>query len=672
MNIRNIKIVFLKEVLEVIRDWRTMFVMLVLPVILYPLLVVVISQLTVQQTRQLLEEKFRVVLEGEHTADLRKKLRAHSDVKLVPDPGSDPESLLEKGEIQVYLRGHDFNRIQEEKAGARMEIRYNPSRDRSTMASRRIQKLLESYREDVQRELFSKKGLPEVYREPFTVQSESVVTGRQRGQALTAKFLPYLLIIMTLMGAIYPAVDMTAGEKERKTIETLLVSPGRRVEIVLGKFFTVFLISIVTAALNLASMGITFSRYLPLQQLSENLQFSLSPSVGLAILVVMIPLSALFSGLALAISSFAKTYREGMMYTTPLVILCVLPAMITALPGVELSYYYSFVPVINVSLVFKNFMVPPVKWGPVLVSFLVTLIYAAGGVVLSAYLFSREQILLPESESFSPGLFFDRFRNRLSRDVPGIPHMVFALCGTFLLMVFAGGVVHKHAGLMSELIVTQVVYVLTPALLFAALSRVDWKNTFFLSVPDRGSVLKGVVLGLLLVPISATINQFVGQLFPGFRESAARFQEVFQQGVTPGPGLFFAIAVMAPICEELVFRGYLLSGIRDRWSPFWSAVLVGLLFGAYHLMFLKLLSTALAGFLLALLVLDGRSLLPAILAHGTFNGSMFLLERFGEEVTGWLPFLSFLFQVQRISIVGVVLSLISGGLLVLMFRDGVR
>src|SRR2546422_1461757 len=157
----------------------------------------------------------------------------------------------------------------------------------------------------------------------------------------------------TLAGALYPAVDLCAGEKERGTMETLLITPAGREEIVLGKFLTIWVFSSGTALLNLLSMGIAttlFASYLP--------QGGISPPSLLWCVVLSLPQSAFFSALSLAIGAYARSSKEGQYYLMPLFVLTMPLIFLTLAPGVELNPLYSMIPVTGVALLMHR-LVPP-------------------------------------------------------------------------------------------------------------------------------------------------------------------------------------------------------------------------------------------------------------------------------------------------------------------------
>ena len=191
---------------------------------------------------------------------------------------------------------------------------HNSARETSQIARLRVDDVLAEWRQKIGEENLRQSHLPTTAARPFRVLDEDLAEGGHRQIALWSKILPFVLLLWALTGAFYPAVDLCAGEKERGTLETLLSSPAERSEIVWGKLLTVMLFSIATAVLNLLSMGLTGGfvvRHMP--------EFGPPPLLAIVwLLIALVPVSALFSGLCLALAALARSSKEGQYYLMPL------------------------------------------------------------------------------------------------------------------------------------------------------------------------------------------------------------------------------------------------------------------------------------------------------------------------------------------------------------------
>ena len=417
-------------------------------------------------------------------------------------------------------------------------------------------------------------------------------------------------------------MDLCAGEKERGTLETLLSSPAQRSEIVLGKLVTIMLFSAATAVLNLASMGLT--GWLVLAHL---------PGIGLPpwiavfwLLLALIPISALFSALCLALAAFARSTKEGQYYLMPLLLITMPLAIMPMTPGVELTLGNSLIPVTNVVLLLRatlegnyiealRFVVPVVG---------VTLLCCLLAIRWAVEQFNQESVLFRESERLDVGLWLQHLR-RDRQATPSVAEAVF--CGVLILMIkfFMGLALPAPDGFASVaklLVVTQLVMVLTPALLMTImltkrpgrtllLDRASWR-----SVPT--AVPAAILLAVLLHPVATVLQTVVVKLYPVSDQVAALGKLLF--GDAPGFWqLVVLIAVVPAICEELAFRGFILSGLRHMGHKWRAIVLTAVFFGLTHAILQQSIIACLVGVVIGYLAVQTGSLLPCIAFHVVHN-----------------------------------------------------
>jgi len=199
---------------------------------------------------------------------------------------------------------------------------------------------------------------------------------------------------------MHPAIDLTAGEKERGTMETILSSPVSRTHLVLGKFLLVVTASLITAVLLLFSVSVSttvLQKSGALKQLAEEgepaPQLALKPRAIASVMIMTVPLSVLFSAGLITIALFAKSHKEAQSYIAPLMFLVVIPAISAMLPGVELTPKLAIVPLLNVSLLCKELVTGEYHWNYIAIIFASTCVYAAGALYLAVKMFQRESVL---------------------------------------------------------------------------------------------------------------------------------------------------------------------------------------------------------------------------------------------------------------------------------------
>jgi sodium transport system permease protein len=268
---------------------------------------------------------------------------------------------------------------------------------KSTIAAQSLDQFFQSNRDQIVARRLAERHLPEKLAAPFEIRKANVATPERVSGNLIGMILPYVVIVMCMTGAIYPAIDLTAGEKERGTMETLLCSPAARTDLVLGKGLVVLTVSLATACLSLSSNGaavLLLKQLLPATLANGHpLPLAIAPSNFLAVLVMMLPLALFFSGAMVAVGLYSRSAKEANSYLQPLIICTAIPAAVAALPGVELNYALALVPVLNVSMAGREIMSGLFHWNYIAVVFGSMCLYAAAAVAVAVALFKREDVL---------------------------------------------------------------------------------------------------------------------------------------------------------------------------------------------------------------------------------------------------------------------------------------
>ncbi|HEV3138108.1 MAG TPA: ABC transporter permease, partial [Pirellulales bacterium] len=468
MNWSNVRLIFTREVRDQLRDRRTLFLIAVLPLLLYPLL----GMSFFQVTQFMREHAIRVLVIGAPvSAELpplveqdRFAARLFSDpitsqnvqVTLQPskpadgarqDPLEQARRDMREGNYEVvvffpanfaaqFARFH--HSLLEDKSGEsradaqipNVDVYPNLSKDSSRVAYRRVSDVLDHWREEIGQQNLKDSKVPPLAAKPFEIATLDVAEIGQHKAALWSKVLPFVLLIWALTGAFYPAIDLCAGEKERGTLETLLSSPAERIEIVWGKLLTIVLFSMATAILNLASLAITGS--FVLSQLPN-----LGPPPSLAfvwLLLALVPVSALFSALCLALAAFARSTKEGQYYLMPLMLITMPLTILPMAPGVELNLGNSLIPITGVVLLLRAMLegnyLEALPYVPLVAA--VTLACCWLAIRWATNQFNTESVLFRESERWDVSLWVKHLM-RDREDTPSVSEAMF--CGVLILMI---------------------------------------------------------------------------------------------------------------------------------------------------------------------------------------------------------------------------------------------
>jgi sodium transport system permease protein len=277
-----------------------------------------------------------------------------------------------------------------------LEVRIysDESRAASEKAATKLHSTFEALKNYQVRAALASKGIPEKVLEPFGVEDVDVAPQGTRGKKFLGGMLGYMVILLMFTGCMYPAVDMTAGEKERRTLEILLASAAGRDEIVLGKILAASTAAFVTATLNILSIALSFQTGILGKNLRELMAGTRIDTSAIALLLVaVLPTAITAAAVMITISSFAKSFKEGQSYLSPLIMLVVFPAVIGMMPGMEASPRLALLPVFNVSQLIKSIFAGDYTATAFLISFASNFVYAAVAFAIAVRIFQREDVL---------------------------------------------------------------------------------------------------------------------------------------------------------------------------------------------------------------------------------------------------------------------------------------
>jgi sodium transport system permease protein len=496
--------------------------------------------------------------------------------------------------------------------------------DRSRLVDNRLSRILRRWKEQLKEVRLLRHGLPADYDEALEVcdaaRANKPASQRAADEllAMFVRIFPFVLVMWSLAGALYPAVDLCAGEKERGTMETLLISPAGRAEIVCGKFLTIWVFSAATALLNLASMGLTAWRFGHV--LAADAAFR--PAALFWAVALLLPLSAFFSALCLAIGAYARSTKEGQYYLMPLFLVTLPLILLTLAPGVELNHFYSMIPVTGVALLLQKLMAikPPDGnlWGyfvPVLAPMLV---YSWLALRWAIEQFQREEVLFREAERLDLKLWLRRlFRDKEALPSAGQALFCFAVILGLHWLTLGGG----RTPLLSFHAVRYLAFVAAPPLFMALLLTTRPLQGLSLRWPPWWAGPAGVALAVLLLPPFSALTLLLLDQFPHIKQALREAQDLagqashLTQTAAGGVSVLLSLlvfVVLPAVCEELAFRGFILSGLRRRFRPWTAIFLCSFLYALYQMNVLQALPHFLLGIVLALLVVRGGSLGGAI------------------------------------------------------------
>jgi sodium transport system permease protein len=437
-----------------------------------------------------------------------------------------------------------------------------------------------------------------------------------------AALVPLVLILMTITGAVYPAIDLTAGERERGTLEILVAAPVPRFELLAAKYISVVTVAVLNAIVNLVCMTITV-KFSDVSGLVAGLE-GMTALLLAQIFALLLLFAAFFSAVLLCLTSFARSFKEAQAYLIPLMLASLGPGIMAMMPGLKLEGVLSVLPLVNIVLMARDLFeggVDPVNGAIVVLS---TLLYALAALGLAARVFGAESVLYSEQSSWSDLLR----RPDEPQKTASIPAMLWCLAlmvpiqfslFAFLRSLAPPPIVSIFLGIAVNLLL----FGLLPAL-FIILGRVELRTGLGLTMPRLAALLAGVLLGASLWPlelwllehggVSKVLEERFGTVLESFREARASL----------GWGVL-AIVIVPALLEEIFFRGLLFNALKARCGAGVTVGVSGLLFGLTHVILEpalgleRLVPSALLGLILGAVCWYSGSLWPSLIQHVCHN-----------------------------------------------------
>lgn len=610
--------VFLGSLRMQLRDPLTLLAMVGLPVLLQPAALFAAGQLRTRNAEQ--GRAATVVIEA--PAELAEQLLSEDRIELVDHGWGDPDhpEVLAK----VVLP----------RDGAPAEVHYDSTRSRSDRARERAARVLRRQRRADMKQRFTDAGLEGRPRDLLPMKLEDLASSTEREGGLLGRLLPLMLVFLAMNGGVSTSLHLVTGERERKTLETLLTARVDRRAVLLGKFMVVVLVALITAALAVTTLWACLA-----------LGLYDAPGDALAIptaampllLILLLPLAVLMAAVFTVVAAYVPDFRTGQFAAVALLFLGLAAAGVAAFPAIEPSYALALVPVTNLALVMREAMVGHYPLGILLLTVGATGVHVALALALGVRLLAREEVLYGGGRSADR-----RARGRFVPDVVGI--FLVAL----LLLWFLGQRV-QGVDLLWGMVFTQVVLVAGTAVGALVWLGQPVRATLGLRRPRVADLGLALVAGLAAPGLSALVAAAQEPLLP----TSTAFMESLERSMTLDaavPVVVLVFAVLPALCEELLFRGALLGLVRRSVGPVLACIMVGALFGVVHLSVVRLLPTGLLGVLLCVAALRSRSLWVPVIIHALHNGFLVL-----ASTQGWFadPPLALLLVMAAVSVIAV-------------------
>jgi sodium transport system permease protein len=388
--------IFKKELIDVLRDRRTLMFMVVIPILITPLLIIGSIKFQEYQNKKSEEKILKIAYINESEDSLAKELLSdQKGVKIIEGvPIDSIESYIKSDSLQggLYLGKGFLKKIKTNSSGD-VKIYYKSS-DLMSKSKKRIQAALDIYKEKIIAERLTRLNVDGQILEPINITNIDMATAKETLGKAVGGFIPYVLVMFIFLGAMYPAIDLGAGEKERGSLETLLSSPATKFEITMGKLLVVSLTGIVSGLVSVLgiSSSLFFIDKIPVQ-IQETILELINPFMIFSIIILMIPIAIFFASMLLSISFYARSFKEAQSLMGPLNMVIIVPLFLSLGPGMEMDHATALMPLINVGLLTKEILAGSVELIYFIETLFSLLFCAAIGIWFSVFWFKKENTI---------------------------------------------------------------------------------------------------------------------------------------------------------------------------------------------------------------------------------------------------------------------------------------
>lgn len=389
--------VFWKELREVLRDRRVLFSTVVSPLLFTPLLLWGIGLMVQQRVESARKVTIPTAVVAPRGGEGFLQTLEENGFRLERVAERErAEAMLRQRQVwAVLLLDEQFDERLQNESTAKVVVLFDPLNESSREAVQRVKTLTDQLSAQWVQQRLAQRFIGAEFTQPLALVTQPIETENPVGNLFLSIILPYVIVLSGFFGAVSPAFDLIAGEKERGTLETLLAAPASRRQVVWGKFLTVATVCMVAALFAMLGMLLAFSLPASSHLFAEQVgKFNLPPLALAALLITLLPLSVFYAAILTIISTFARNQKEAQTYLIPLSTLVVLPAVASMFARTESGLWLAGVPILNSAMIIKQVLTGVLDPAFVTISLLASALVAVVSLHVATWLFERETILL--------------------------------------------------------------------------------------------------------------------------------------------------------------------------------------------------------------------------------------------------------------------------------------
>ncbi|ADL53138.1 ABC transporter permease [Clostridium cellulovorans] len=389
-------IVFKKELSDILRDRKSVISAILIPLILFPILSFVMG-FAFNKSMNSVSENMKISIVSKGDSAIEKYIKSQDNINIIET--DNPEEAVEKGDVYLALEIPDnFDETISKDQSSKITMIYDNSSSDSQNVKSAISLLIEQYSKTIVTERLASRNIDETLLNPVVVDEKSS-TAEDEGMAkmLVGMIIPLMLMIYAVSGPLAAATDLGAGEKERGTLEPLLTTKANRISILWGKLLAITVMGVITAGASLIGMFIAMNMkngMFTMGSESGVASVAIEPQAIIIIGVLLVFTTMAFGALELAISIFARSFKEAQTYNSPLIILAMIPTYLTYMMDAKnIDFIYLNIPIANGACVMKEVLsgiYNPLHIG---VTFAWTGVYIILAILAARFMFNREDVV---------------------------------------------------------------------------------------------------------------------------------------------------------------------------------------------------------------------------------------------------------------------------------------
>lgn len=599
-----------KEFLNIIRDRKSFIFMILLPLLMFPLMLGIITVMVTSMT-EVSTDNIKLGVNYEISDEFKKYADDFSDdfdFEFIYDTEKNLNNQFVEGDLSIYVI----------KEGTTYNIHFDENNTADMASSVQVTDLYANYKEVYIGELLEEKNIDyEALKNEFNI--EFIQENVTEMGSLIPVILSMVLTLLITSTAFNVAIEITTSEKEKGTLETILSLPIRKRELIASKYLTTVILSIMSGLLTYISLFTTLYFGKNTLSMLGITALSISPKILIIYLVAIVLFAVFISGLILSLAIFSRSLKEAQNSLAPIEMLM---AIISYLPmlGFEASIKSAIIPFVNISLLFNNALATNLDSSFIILTFLSTIAYAMILMLIISKLYNEEDVLFNSSNL--KNMVFTKGKSRMVAFTPFtsiILLVVIYLLGFYFTLIFLSSSKYLIIAMMP----ITIVFVL---LIASLIVKLDYKKAFSFKKFTFKQLLYGFALFIGARIITTNILNIVINIFPSLVEDINIVNNVLSvDNIWLG---ILLIGILPAVTEELLFRGVVQNSFIRKYSPAVGIIVSSIIFGIYHMNWLQGINAVLIGLALGYLYYKTKSLWITMLFHFGNNALSVIIDKF--------------------------------------------